>query len=511
MSPRLVLSANPLTGSPVEVVAEKSSPGEVDAIIAAAAAALDCLESAGRQWRAELLRRMAAELDRRAREIIDVGVRETALSEARLQAELARTVFQARSFATVVDEGAFLEAMIDHPRETPMGPAPDLRRMLVPLGPVAVFGASNFPLAFSVPGGDTMAALAAGCPVIVKVHSSHPALSRLCHEALSDAVRSMKGHDGTVGLVWGTEAGVRLIAHPGIKAASFTGSLRVGRTLLDIVNARDEPIPFYGELASINPVFILESAARTRPLELAQGLVGSITGSAGQLCTKPGVVFVPCGSDGDTLMEEAAALISAQPPHILLNRRIADAYGTISNDLEALPGIRRVARGQVATLGEVAANLYELSAFDLTPEVFTECFGPTTVVVRYAPRDLERLIEHIPNALAATIHADPEDDCLSQSLVARLAARTGRLLFEGWPTGVSVSWAQHHGGPWPATNSIHTSVGMTSVRRFQRPLTLQSAPASMLPAELTDDFTTVPRRVDGHMVAPHQQSAQELE
>lgn len=207
-------------------------------------------------------------------------------------------------------------------------------------------------------------------------------------------------------------------------------------------------------------------------------------------------------------MEAASALMNAHPPPTLLNRRIADAYRSTANDLEVVPGIRCVARGEVATPGEVAATLYELNASGFTQEVFTECFG-RTAVVRYIPGDLERLIEPIPNALTATVHAEAEDDSLSTSLAARLGARVGRLLFEGWPPGVAVSGEQHHSGPWQATNSSHTSVGMTCVRRFQRPLTFQSAPASMLPKKLADDFTVIPRRVDGRLVLQHQRSAQE--
>src|SRR4051812_48042688 len=270
-STREIVSVDPRTGETVEVVAPETTPEQVAALCEAALAAAPALDGLGRAGRAALLRALADALEGRRDDVVAVADRETALGTARLGGELTRTCYQLRLFAEVLDEGSYLEAAIDHPGDTPMGPRPDLRRMLLPLGPVAVFGASNLPLAFSVPGGDTASALAAGCPVVVKAHSSHPRTSQLCFEVMSEALRRHAAPEGTLALVHGVEAGVVLVAHPAIRAVGFTGSSTGGQALVEIINGRPDPIPFYGELSSLNPVIVTPAAATERAAELGTG------------------------------------------------------------------------------------------------------------------------------------------------------------------------------------------------------------------------------------------------
>jgi len=495
----VIQSIDPTTGEAVLAGVAETSPAEVDAAVALAARAAPALDRLGRGFRAGLLRAIAARLEADAEEIVTTGMVETGLARPRLEGELRRTCYQARLFADALEEGGYLEAAIDHAGPTPMGPGPDLRRMLVPIGPVAVFGASNFPLAFSVPGGDTVAALAAGCPVVVKGHDSHPALSRLTFDLMSRAAAEVDAPEGTLGLVFGLAAGARLVAAPEVKAVGFTGSLSGGRALLGIINSRPEPIPFYGELSSLNPVVVTPGAAETRGTDLARAFVDSFTGSAGQLCTKPGVVFVPAGPAGDAFVAAAAESVADMPPFTVLNERI---HGAFLEATRALPGrFEVVATGQQTGPGfAVPATLSQLPAEDLAGVDLEECFGPAAILVRYRPDELLPSLAGLAGSLTWTIHAEPAE----QELAARLAqigrAKAGRVLFSGWPTGVLVSWAQQHGGPWPATNSLHTSVGVTAIRRFLRPVTWQDAPPALLPVELTDDYDAIPRRVDGRLL-----------
>jgi NADP-dependent aldehyde dehydrogenase len=496
------VSTDPRTGESTPVAPETTA-GEVALVARAAADATAGLAAIGRAGRAALLRAAADRLEKAGDEIVGTADRETAIGPDRLRGELTRTCFQLRLFADVAEEGSYLEATVDRAGDTPMGPGPDLRRMLVPLGPVAVFGAGNFPLAFSVPGGDTASAIAAGCPVVVKAHESHPATSLLAFQALRDAANEVGAPDRTVGVVLGRRAGAALVADPHITAVGFTGSAAGAQALQGIINERPDPIPFYGELSSINPLVITPAAAGARGGAIAEGLVASVTTSAGQLCTKPGLVFVPDGPGGDALVARMAELIAAAPPRPLLNARIHDAYGRISTRLAALTGIEVVGTGPAATGPgfAAAAQLLSVAAADLRPEVAQECFGPLVVVARYADRDeLLAALRELPGSLAAAVHAEDSDDL--DPLLAVLRPRAGRILFDGYPTGVLVAWAQTHGGPWPATNTVHTSVGPTAIRRFLRPLTWQNAPQRVLPAELRDADPGIPRRIDGVLRLP---------
>lgn len=500
-----VVSIDPRSGEHVEVVAQETSPEEVDRLCESAAVAAPALDAGGRAFRARLLRTMADGLEARRAKIVALADRETAIGGTRLNGELTRTCYQLRLFAEVLDEGSYLEAAIDPPGSTPMGPRPDLRRMLVPIGPVAVFGASNFPLAFSVPGGDTASALAAGCPVVVKAHPSHPATSELCFQVLLAVAHDVGAPEGTLGLVHGHQAGADLVAHPAVRAVGFTGSLAGGRALLEIINRRPDPVPFYGELSSLNPVIVTPGAARERAEDVGRGLAQSFTTAAGQLCTKPGLVLVPSGGDGDAVVSAMAAALGGLGEQVLLNERIASAYRETTERLRSLSDVELVA-GDNAADGEGfrgAPLLLQVRRAELGGEVTEEVFGPLTVVARYdGPKELDQAVATLPSSLTATVHTGDGEQSLLQHLTSQLRRTAGRLIYNGYPTGVTVSWAQHHGGPWPATNSLHTSVGTSAIRRFLRPVTWQDAPQDVLPEELRDGDVRIPRRVDGRLVLP---------
>ncbi|MGC0367514.1 NADP-dependent aldehyde dehydrogenase [Rhodococcus sp. 27YEA15] len=497
-----IAGIDPRTGAALAPVAHVTTTEEVARLTAAADAAATDLRRLGRLFRADLLDALAGAVEERRDDLIRTASQETGFNDAKLGGELTRTVFQFRFFADVVRDGGYLEATVDPASDTPMGPRPDLRRMLVPIGPVAVFGASNFPFAFSVLGGDTASAIAAGSPIIVKAHSSHPATSQLSFEILRDAAAAVCSPAGTFGIVFGTRAGADLVADASIKAVGFTGSLNGGKALLEVIGTRSEPIPFYGELSSINPVIVTPGAAAERGADIGRGLIASITTGSGQLCTKPGLVLVPAGADGDRLVEAARSAVAGVPAQTLLNERI---YTTYSEDTVAVGRsreIRQVGTGRPAGEGfSVAAKLFETTVEALGDGVIDEIFGPVTVVVRFSAdsttTSVTRALDTLSHSLTATLHTGPEESDLTRELTAVVEPRAGRVIYNGFPTGVAVSWAQTHGGPWPSTNSIHTSVGATAIRRFLRPITFQDAPESVLPEELRDNCTQIPRRIDG--------------
>lgn len=502
-----VPSIDPRTGQTADPsVAEETTDERVDEICRAAAAAAPAFVEKGRSFRAGLLRALADALEADRETIVRLADRETALGDTRLNGELTRTAYQLRLFGEVVDEGSYLEVAIDHAGDTPMGPRPDLRRMLVPIGPVAVFGASNFPLAFSVAGGDTASALAAGCPVVVKAHHSHPATSQRVYDTLVAAAREYGAPEGILGIVYGRSAGPALVRHEVIKAAGFTGSLTGGRALADMCAARPEPIPFFGELSSLNPVVVTKAAAAERAEQIAAGLVGSFTLGAGQFCTKPGLVFVPAGPDGDRLREAAAGAVAELDSQIALNSGISQTYERQTADLAGRPALDKVAEAKngSGTGFPLRATLFATTTEGFGADLTEECFGPTTVLISY--RDDDDLLDAmrvVPGSLTATVHVAEQDDTLSERVLGALRERAGRLLFNGYPTGVAVAWAQQHGGPWPSTNSQHTSVGTTAIRRFLRPVAYQNAPQALLPVELGEENAAgIPRRIDGRLVLP---------
>lgn len=477
-----------------------TSPEELETVVTRTAAAAPVWARSPAADRAGWLRAAADALDAATDELVPIADRETRLGEVRLRGEVGRTSGQLRLFASVVEEGSYLELTVDDadPNATP--PRPELRRLLVPVGPVAVFSASNFPFAFSVAGGDTASALAAGSPVIVKVHSGHPELSRRTAEIVADALEAAGAPAGSLALVEGREAGNALVQHPVIQAAGFTGSLSGGRALYDLATGRPDPIPFYGELGSVNPVVITPEAAASRGEELAQGLVSSFTLGVGQFCTKPGVVFVPAGAGFEELV---AALVPATTGGALLTDRITEAFPSGIDALVADASVDVLARGFAGEGAQPIVLTTDAAAVAARPGVLLEeCFGPVTLLVRYSSaEELHAALRAVPGSLTATLHSVPGDDVAST--LALLQSRAGRVLFAGWPTGVAVTWSQQHGGPWPATTSLHTSVGASAIRRFLRPVAYQSAPPALLPEVLRDEsLARLPHRRNGVLRVP---------
>ncbi|NJQ02122.1 aldehyde dehydrogenase (NADP(+)) [Streptomyces zingiberis] len=522
-----VWSVDPRTGKRREEVATEATPAEVDQAVRAAHAARPAL--ADRAVRAAFLRTAADLLDEAGERVVEASDAETALGPGRLTGELARTTYQLRAFADLVDEGAFLGVMIDRPDpDLKPIPRPDLRRYKVPIGVVAVYAASNFPLAFSVPGGDTASALAAGCPVVVKAHPDHPATSELCASVLRRAAERHGLPPGVVGLVHGFDAGVELVRHPLVAAAGFTGSVRGGRALFDAAAARPVPIPFHGELGSLNPVVVTEAAAEERAAEIGSGLAGSMTLGTGQFCVKPGLVLAPAGEAGDRLLDALTDAVSATDPGVLLDSRMRDNFVAGVRERLGLPEVESpVTPGGSGELA-VSAGFLTVPAARLAEEggkagdggtggdggnggdggeghelLLEECFGPVTVVARYTGEDeVLAVLDRLPGNLTATVHVGEreaaEEDGTGARLLAGLTPLAGRLLVNGWPTGVAVAPAQHHGGPYPATTSTSTSVGATAVERWLRPVAYQNTPPALLPPELRDDNPLgLPRLVDG--------------
>ena len=379
--------------------------------------------------------------------------------------------------------------------------------MLQPLGSVAVFAASNFPFAFSTVGGDTASALAAGCPVVVKAHPGHPRTSQATGHVVRAALAEAGAPEGMFAVVEGFEAGKQLVTDPHITAVGFTGSLAGGRSLFDLAVGRPDPIPFYGELGSLNPVVLSPGAVAARADELAAGLAGSFTLGVGQFCTKPGVVFIPAGGGfEDALAAAVGESVAATMLHDGIAERFADGLGSLAAgpDVEVVAGDPAVAvagrdASPVVLVTSVAAVLAE------TGRLLEECFGPTTLLVRY--RDQQELLEALavfPGSLTATLHAQADEHDMLAPVVAALTGLAGRVIHDGWPTGVAVTWSQHHGGPWPATTApLHTSVGASAIRRWLRPVAYQDLPDTWLPDPVREDNPlSLPRRIDGQFELP---------
>ncbi|MEU8985561.1 aldehyde dehydrogenase (NADP(+)) [Streptomyces sp. NPDC048558] len=478
---------------------------EVDAAVRAAHEARGSL--ADRAVRAAFLRSAADRLQTAKDHLVEAADAETALGPVRLTGELARTCYQLRAFADIVDEGAFLDVVINHPDDTATPPVPDLRRYKVSLGVVAVYSASNFPFAFSVAGGDTASALAAGCPVVVKAHPDHPALSELVAKVLRTAAAEHGIPAGVLGLVHGFEAGIELIRHPLVAAAGFTGSVRGGRALFDAAAARPVPIPFHGELGSLNPVVITEAAAAERAEAIGTGLAGSMTLGVGQFCVKPGLVLAPSGAAGDRLLKSLTDAVSDTEAGVLLDHRMRDNFIAGVAERTELPDVESPVTPGAGGEHTVSAGFLTVAAEKLTAEgahdlLLEECFGPVTVIVRYDDdAEAQAVLSRLPGNLTATVHLSAEEaagEGRGAEILAELTPLAGRVLVNGWPTGVAVAPAQHHGGPYPATTSTSTSVGGTAIERWLRPVAYQGAPEALLPAELRDHNPLgLPRRFNG--------------
>ncbi len=487
----------------VLVTPPDTSEDRLEEILDGAAAAAEPLDELSSLERGSVLVALADALEASAADLLPVAAMETHLPDARLGGELSRTTNQLRLFAEVLAEGSYLDATIDTPDPdmTPV-PQPDLRRMLVPIGPVLVFAASNFPFAFSVAGGDTASALAAGCPVVLKAHPGHPRLSALTGEVVAEALTAAGAPAGTFAVIAGLDNGRTALLDGRIQAGAFTGSLSAGRALFDLAMSRETPIPFYGELGSLNPVFVTPGAAARRAAEIADGFVNSFTLGVGQFCTKPGLLFLPTGS---SVLERLAELVRAAPKGEMLNDRLRHAYLRGLSDLSAVPSVRTVVDAASGDEGAVGATLLAATVPGLLADpdaMLTECFGPASIVIEYESEEqVLAAADAFDGSLTATIHGEPDESDLVDELLARLRDRAGRIIWNGWPTGVAVTWAMHHGGPYPATTSpLHTSVGATAIQRFLRPVVYQALPQELLPRALRDrNDLRIPRRVNGHI------------
>jgi len=487
---------NPATHADIaEPVFGMGDAQHVEQAATLAAQAFDTYRNLPLARRAAFLEAIAANIEGIGDALIDRAHAETGLPIARLQGERGRTVGQLRLFAKVVRDGHFLNATVDtaQPQRTPL-PRADLRLVNIPLGPVAVFGASNFPLAFSVAGGDTASALAAGAPVIVKAHGAHLGTCELVGRAIQKAVQDQGLPEGVFSLLFGPgrTLGEALVAHPAIKAVGFTGSRRGGLALLRIANARPEPIPVYAEMSSINPVFLLPAALANRVENIATAFADSLTMGAGQFCTNPGLVLAVDGPDLGRFVQAASAALTSKAAQTMLTPGIHAAYRDATAQVDAVAGVEKVAQGQGADDQPNAAQaaLYVTDAAKLlsTPQLLSEMFGPAAIVVR--ARSLEELLqvaEHLEGQLTATLHLDAADHADAQRLLPILERKAGRILANGFPTGVEVCHAMVHGGPFPSTsNAMFTSVGATAIARFLRPVCYQDLPDALRPEALQD-------------------------
>ncbi|WP_253776120.1 aldehyde dehydrogenase (NADP(+)) [Goodfellowiella coeruleoviolacea] len=493
---------NPRTGQPFGDPIESTVDSEVDRICAAAATAFPAWSNLPAADRAAVLDQVADALDAEADLLLSTADGETALGLPRLTTELKRTTNQLRLFGEVLREGSFVEATIDSPNPDTVPPRPDLRRVLRAIGPVAVFAASNFPFAFSVAGGDTASALAAGCPVVVKAHPGHPATSQETARVVTAALRAAGAPEGVFGIVHGQDAGVRLVQHPAIKGVGFTGSTHGGRALFDLASSRPEPIPFYGELGSVNPTVILPGIAAEQAESVAAGYAQSLTMGVGQFCTNPGLLFAPV-----SLVDALASAVGGAQGGAMLTERMRDAYRSGTDELAGSGLAELIASGpEPEDQGwAVGARLFRVSLAefrDNTEKLSEEYFGPSGLVITYTEDELDQLTEVLallPGSLTGTVHAASGEPELARRVGEALRPRVGRLIYNAWPTGVAVAWGMHHGGPWPSTtNPLHTSVGATAIRRWLAPVTYQSWPDELLPPELRDDNPLgIPRRRDG--------------
>ena len=501
-------AVNPATGDELPAKFYRTPAPEIERAAHLAAQAFASFSGWNGARRVALMRRIAELLEANAPAIVERANLETALPVARLQGELARTCFQLRFYGEAAATGLAVGARIDHAdlRRKPQ-PKPDVRSLLRPLGPVVVFGASNFPLAYSVAGGDTASALAAGCSVVVKAHPAHPGTSEIVGTLIQHAMHEHGAPDGVFSLLIddGHEVGAALVRHPAVKAVGFTGSRRGGRALMDLSAARPEPIPVFAEMSSINPIFILPNALQQRRDELAAGLHASVTLGVGQFCTNPGLVFVERNGAAEALLQKLAALMTATPPGTMLTAAICSAYHTGVEIFSQTTGVRRVTgakNGPEKARADAALFAVDGNTFLNHRHLMDEVFGPATLVVECDSREQMLHAAHrLEGQLTVTIHAVPRDFANYRDLLAILETKAGRLIFNGFPTGVEVCHAMTHGGPFPATaDGRSTSVGTRAIERFLRPVSYQNFPDVALPDELKESNSlNLWRLVDGKM------------
>lgn len=502
-------SVDPRTKAASSVQFLNATDDEIDLAVREAARAFKTMRLAPAAVRAAFLESVADEIEKLGAELIKMADAETGLGQPRLEGERGRTTSQLRLFAHLLREGSFVEAIIDTaiPDRTP-APRPDIRRMLIPLGPVAVFGASNFPLAFSVAGGDTASAFAAGCPVIVKAHPGHPGTSELVARAILAAGEQHGLPPGFFSMLQGdtVRVGQTLVEHPQLEAVGFTGSLRGGRALFDTAAKRPRPIPVYAEMGSTNPIVISPQALASRGDDIAVGLVNSVTLGCGQFCTKPGLVFVVDNATSKAFIARVAELMAQRQPGVLLNQAV---LSHLSAAVEHTRATGSVSEWTASDTAPSDGYSFPTTVFKTTAEQFTrdaslqtEHFGPVTMFVTCpTPDALLEAVESLHGNLTATVHSEARETAFTSELFSRLREKAGRLIWNGFPTGVEVGYAMQHGGPYPATTAPQTtSVGVTAIKRFLRPVAFQNLPDSLLPEALQDaNPLNIWRVVDGQL------------
>jgi alpha-ketoglutaric semialdehyde dehydrogenase len=498
---------NPESATPLQPAYHPATRSEVDQAVLLASEAFEQFRRTTPQVRAAFLRTIAENIEDFGESLVQRATSETGLPATRIHTETARTCNQLRLFADLIEEGSWVDARIDRedPSRQPLR-KPDVRSMLIPLGPVVVFCASNFPLAFSVAGGDTASALAAGNPVIVKAHHAHPGTAEVVGLAISEAVKSCDVPEGVFALLYGPgeQVGMHLVRHPLIKAGGFTGSRSGGQALMRAAADRPDPIPFYAEMSSVNPVFVFPNALQQRGNEIASGLHASVTLGAGQFCTNPGLVFIPEGAISNDFIHELQSKMQQTSPFVMLTSGISSAYRRGVNALADHSDVEALSRDErePASECEARAALHKVSTetFLSNADLSAEVFGPSTLLVTYSDSNqLLELARRLEGQLTATIHATPNDQV--EELLHVLELKAGRIVFDGFPTGVEVCASVVHGGPYPATSDGRsTSVGTRAIFRFVRPVCYQDAPQSALPAELKDDNPLqIWRMVDGEL------------
>lgn len=500
---------NPATNEQLDPAYSLLTEDQLRTATAAAAEAYASFSTLDPEAHAGFLEAVADNIEAIGEELINRASQETGLPTARLQGERARTTGQLRLFATVVRTGDFRGVRIDPaiPDRTPL-PRADIRQRQIPLGPVAVFGASNFPFAFSTAGGDTASALAAGCPVVFKAHNAHPGTGELVGHAVVKAVKDFGLHPGVFSLVYGPGAGIgqALVADPAIKAVGFTGSQSAGVALMRTAAARPEPIPVYAEMSSLNPVFVFDGALKGDVDALAQQYVTSVTASSGQLCTSPGLLFAPEGEAGDKLAAAVARAVSACAGQTMLTEGIAGSWNAGTEALGSATGVDLIGMGlEGETENAPAPAIFGTQVRDfVTNEVLhEEIFGAASLVIRYTSiQDLIEAISRLEGQLTASLQLTEEDYRTAAPLIPALEQKVGRIIINGWPTGVEVGHAMVHGGPFPATSdSRTTSVGTLAINRFLRPVAYQNIPQELLPEALQDaNPWQLNRRIDGEVV-----------
>ncbi len=500
-------AVDPVTGKQLEPTYHDVAVADIARACTLARDAFDTYRKTTFEQRASFLESIAAEIEGLGTVLSDRVTAETGIPTARVNGEIARTTGQLRLFASVVRAGEWTRAHLDtpNPERTPL-PKPDLRRRDVPLGPVAVFAASNFPLAFSVAGGDTASALAAGAPVVVKAHPAHPGTSELVGRAIRRAVRDHDLPEGTFSLVAGTarEVGVALVNDPNITAVAFTGSRQGGLALASAAAQRPVPVPVFAEMSSVNPVFVLPGALGDRGAALGGQFIASMNIGVGQLCTSPGLVFIVDGIGADEFVSAAEEAVRATPSAPMLYQGMAEAFSAGGRRLESNKNVTAAARGadDAAIACGGAAQIFVTTAdrFLADPDLQNELFGPSSVIVRVSgTAELATIIDRLEGQLTATVHADDSDHDDARVLLEKLELVAGRILFNGWPTGVEVGHAIVHGGPFPATSApATTSVGTRAIERFLRPVAYQNVPDALLPPEVQSaNPLRITRHADG--------------